>query len=69
MNVVDICYPGSVPNGTTLSGCTISFIGLVPDTWYAVALQVSKSSLTFRTFLSILLIRLKILLIAQVILQ
>jgi len=40
-----ICYPGSVPNGTTLSGCTISFIGLVPDTWYAVALQVSRSIL------------------------
>jgi hypothetical protein len=37
-----ICYPGSVPNGTTLSGCTISFIGLVPDTWYAVALQVTR---------------------------
>jgi hypothetical protein len=42
-----ICYPGSVPNGTTLSGCTISFIGLVPDTWYAVSLQVSRSTLIF----------------------
>jgi hypothetical protein len=40
-----ICYPGSVPNGTTLSGCTISFIGLVPNTWYAVALQVSRTTL------------------------
>jgi hypothetical protein len=40
-----ICYPSSVPTGTTLSGCTISFIGLVPDTWYAVALQVSRSIL------------------------
>ena len=37
-----ICYPGSVPNGTTLSGCTISFRGLVPNTWYGVALQVSE---------------------------
>jgi hypothetical protein len=42
-----ICNPGSVPNGTTLSGCTISFIGLVPDTWYAVALQVSRPISTF----------------------
>ncbi|CAF3391672.1 unnamed protein product [Rotaria sp. Silwood1] len=35
-----ICYPGSLPNGTTLSNCTLSFIGLVPNTWYAVAIQV-----------------------------
>ena len=38
-----ICYPKTVPNGTTLSNCTISFTGLVPDTWYAVALQVRRS--------------------------
>ena len=37
-----ICYPSSVPNGTTLSGCTITFTGLVPDTWYAVSIQVSR---------------------------
>ena len=36
-----ICYPGSVPNGTTLSGCTLSFRGLVPNTWYGIAIQVS----------------------------
>ena len=36
-----ICYPGSMPNGTTLSGCTLSFRGLVPNTWYGVAMQVS----------------------------
>ena len=37
-----ICYPNGLPTGTTLSSsdCTISFTGLVPDTWYAVALQV-----------------------------
>jgi hypothetical protein len=35
-----ICYPASVPNGTTLSNCTLSFTGLVPDTWYAIAMQV-----------------------------
>ena len=38
----DICYPGSVPTGTTLSNCTLTFKGLVPDTWYAVAIQVTK---------------------------
>ena len=37
-----ICYPKSVPNGTTLSNCTLSFIGLIPNTWYAVAIQVNK---------------------------
>ncbi|CAF1397320.1 unnamed protein product [Rotaria magnacalcarata] len=35
-----ICYPSSVPSGTTLSNCTLSFTGLVPDTWYAVSIQV-----------------------------
>ena len=38
-----ICYPGTLPNGTTLSGCTITFKGLVPDTWYAVSLQVMST--------------------------
>ncbi|CAF3828555.1 unnamed protein product [Rotaria sp. Silwood1] len=37
-----ICYPNGLPNGTTLSNCTLSFTGLVPNTWYAVAIQVSK---------------------------
>ena len=36
-----ICYPSSVPNGTSLSNCTLSFKGLVPNTWYAVAIQVN----------------------------
>lgn len=39
-----ICYPNSVPNGTTLSHCSLSFRGLVPDTWYAVSIQVGSSS-------------------------
>jgi hypothetical protein len=39
-----ICYPDSVPNGTTLSNCTLSFTGLIPNTWYAVALQVSRNT-------------------------
>ncbi|CAF1245134.1 unnamed protein product, partial [Rotaria sordida] len=35
-----ICYPSSVPSGTTLSNCTLSFKGMVPDRWYAIAIQV-----------------------------
>ena len=35
-----ICYPNGVPTGTTLSNCTITFKGLVPDTWYAISIQV-----------------------------
>ena len=42
-----ICFPGSVPTGTTLSNCTITFKGLVPDTWYAVSLQVNSTKLVF----------------------
>jgi hypothetical protein len=36
-----ICYPSSVPNGTTLSNCTLSFKGLVANTWYGIAIQVN----------------------------
>lgn len=39
-----ICFPSSVPNGTTLSNCTLSFRGLVPNAWYAVAVQVGHKS-------------------------
>jgi hypothetical protein len=42
-----ICYPSSVPNGTTLSNCTLSFTGLTPNTWYAVAIQVSRDTTLF----------------------
>ncbi|CAM4784705.1 unnamed protein product [Rotaria magnacalcarata] len=35
-----ICYPSALPNDTTLSNCTVSFNGLVANTWYAVAIQV-----------------------------
>lgn len=38
----DICYPGSVPNDTILSNCKVTFTGLRANTWYAIALQVSK---------------------------
>lgn len=39
-----ICFPKSVPNDTTLSNCTLSFRGLVPDTWYAASIQVGDQS-------------------------
>ena len=35
-----VCYPDSLPTNTTLSDCTISFRGLIANTWYAVAIQV-----------------------------
>lgn len=35
-----ICYPDTVPPGTTLSDCTLSVTGLIPGAWYAVAVQV-----------------------------
>lgn len=37
----DICYPGSLPSGTTLTGCTISFTGLKANVWYGFAIQVN----------------------------
>ena len=43
-----ICYPNNLPSGTTLSGCTLSFKGLIPDTWYAVSLQVRKDFASIR---------------------
>ncbi|CAF1946688.1 unnamed protein product [Rotaria magnacalcarata] len=36
----DICYPGSLPNGTILSNCTITFTGMKAGIWYAIAIQV-----------------------------
>jgi hypothetical protein len=39
-----ICNLDRVPNDTTLSNCTLSFTGLIPNTWYAVALQVSRNT-------------------------
>jgi hypothetical protein len=35
-----ICYPSSLPTGTTLSNCTISFFGPIAGVWYGVAIQV-----------------------------
>ena len=37
-----ICYPSSVPSGTNLSNCTITLTGLIPYTWYGIAIQVSQ---------------------------
>ncbi|CAF0951570.1 unnamed protein product [Rotaria sordida] len=36
----DICYPDSVPSGTSLSDCTVTFTGYKAGIWYAVAIQV-----------------------------
>ncbi|CAF4064881.1 unnamed protein product [Rotaria magnacalcarata] len=36
----DICYPGNLPNDTTLSNCTITFTGPKAGVWYAIAIQV-----------------------------
>ena len=43
-----ICYPNSVPNGTTLSNCTLSFTGLEANTWYGVSVQVNRDLSVFR---------------------
>ncbi|CAF3873141.1 unnamed protein product [Rotaria sp. Silwood1] len=37
-----ICYPGSVPNSTNLSDCTITLTGSKAGVWYAIAVQVSR---------------------------
>jgi hypothetical protein len=35
-----VCYPGSLPNGTTLSNCTVTFQGPIVNISYAAAIQV-----------------------------
>ena len=35
-----ICFPNTAPNTTTLSNCSLTFTGLIPGAWYAVAIQV-----------------------------
>ena len=42
----DTCYPSSMPTGTNLSNCILTFTGLVPDTWYAAAIQVKTRPFT-----------------------
>jgi hypothetical protein len=53
-----ICYPGSVPNGTTLSSCTITFTGSRAGVWYAIALQVCRLLFLHKRFLVYLSLRL-----------
>ena len=48
-----ICYPSSVPAGTTLSNCTISFKGLKAGTWYGISVQVSKKFVISNRFTAI----------------
>ena len=42
-----ICYPGSLPNGTTLSNCTITFKATRAGVWYAAAVQVNLCQFLF----------------------
>jgi hypothetical protein len=37
-----VCYPSSMPSGTILSNCTLTFTGLTVGIWYAAAIQVSR---------------------------
>lgn len=39
----DICYPLALPQNVVLSNCTLTFIGSIPNTTYAVAIQVRYS--------------------------
>jgi len=38
-----ICYPGSLPNNTNLSDCTVTITASKVGVWYGVAIQVIKS--------------------------
>ncbi len=38
------CYPTSMPSGTNLSNCTLSFQGPIAGIWYAAAIQVRSLS-------------------------
>ena len=35
-----VCFPASMPSGTTLSNCTLFFQGFTVGVWYAAAMQV-----------------------------
>jgi hypothetical protein len=39
-----VCYPASMPTGTTLSNCTLFFQGSIVGVWYAAAVQVSNDA-------------------------
>jgi hypothetical protein len=43
-----ICYPASMPNGTTLSNCTLNFTGPIVGIWYAAAIQVRKDTILLK---------------------
>lgn len=39
----DVCYPSSMPNGTTLSNCVLTFQGPIAGIWYAATIQVRNN--------------------------
>jgi hypothetical protein len=43
-----VCYPASVPSGTTLFNCTLSFQGPIVGIWYAVAIQVRNYAISLK---------------------
>jgi hypothetical protein len=43
-----VCYPASMPTGTTLSNCTLFFQGLIVGAWYAAAVQVSNDAIALK---------------------
>jgi hypothetical protein len=43
-----VCYPASVPSGTTLSNCILSFQGPIVGIWYAVAIQVRNYAISLK---------------------
>ncbi len=62
-----ICHPGSLPNGTILSNCTLSVTGLTSGVWYGVAIQVIRQDgLSQCNWVFLLHYRLKILSIRQI---
>jgi hypothetical protein len=44
----NVCYPASVPSGTTLSNCTLSFQGPIVNISYAVAIQVRNYAISLK---------------------
>lgn len=35
-----VCFSSSLPTGTNISDCVLSFRGTSPNKWYAITLQV-----------------------------
>jgi hypothetical protein len=44
-----VCYPGSLPSGTNISNCTVTFEGPTAGIWYAAAIQVRNDVIPLKT--------------------